>query len=175
MIKLKQSFINRFLDIYNSIPLNSNGEKLWPNACNRQGYGVFTASLEGGGRKQFLCHNLAWILLVGDIPKGLVVRHKNDNPTDCCISNLELGTAVENHSDMLSRNRVNLEANRKNMEKAKIKAAQLHRRFLLSDLVYIKKLREEGCTYAEIAVKYGVSQSTIYNICSNKFYKHLKY
>lgn len=174
-MKLKQSSINRFLEIYNSIPVNSKGEKLWPHACNRKGYGVFTASLEGGGRKQFHSHRLAWLLIVGAVPEGYVVRHKNDNPRDCFVNNLELGTIKDNHDDTLIRNRINLEANRRNAVKAKEKSAILRRRFSQKDLEIIKKLHSEGHTYLDLSIKYGVSQTTVYNICKNKFYKHLNY
>lgn len=63
-------------------------------------YGSFTIQ-EDGGVKTHLAHRLAWTLLVGPIPKGLVVDH--GNPERGCLnrgcgepSHLELVTQAEN-------------------------------------------------------------------------------
>ena len=44
-------------------------------------------------------------LKYGDIPNGMVVRHKCDNPSCCNIEHLELGTQYDNVQDMIKRNR----------------------------------------------------------------------
>ena len=41
----------------------------------------------------------------GEIPKGMVIRHKCDNPSCCNIEHLELGTQKQNVQDMLERGR----------------------------------------------------------------------
>lgn len=41
----------------------------------------------------------------GDIPKGMVIRHKCDNPYCCNIDHLEIGTPWDNVHDMIDRGR----------------------------------------------------------------------
>ena len=39
----------------------------------------------------------------GEIPKGMVIRHKCDNPNCCNIEHLEIGTQKDNIEDMIKR------------------------------------------------------------------------
>ena len=41
----------------------------------------------------------------GEIPKGMVIRHKCDNPWCCNIEHLEIGTQYDNIQDMIKRGR----------------------------------------------------------------------
>lgn len=41
----------------------------------------------------------------GEIPKGMVVRHKCDNPSCCNVEHLEIGTKKDNVQDMVNRGR----------------------------------------------------------------------
>ena len=41
----------------------------------------------------------------GLIPKGMVIRHKCDNPSCCNIEHLEIGTRYDNVQDMIKRGR----------------------------------------------------------------------
>ena len=41
----------------------------------------------------------------GDIPKGMVIRHKCDHPYCCNIEHLEIGTRLDNVRDMIERGR----------------------------------------------------------------------
>lgn len=46
-----------------------------------------------------------YMLKYGDIPKGMVIRHKCDNPYCCNIEHLEIGTPKDNVRDMIERGR----------------------------------------------------------------------
>ena len=41
----------------------------------------------------------------GEIPNGMVIRHKCDNSYCCNINHLEIGTQLDNVRDMINRNR----------------------------------------------------------------------
>lgn len=55
--------------------------------------------------KRMNAHRAAWILANGDIPEGMVVRHKCDNRACVALPHLELGTASDNQLDSVIRNR----------------------------------------------------------------------
>ena len=67
---------------------------------SKQGYGRFMIK-----RKKHLAHRWAYEQQVGEIPEGLVVRHKCDNPSCVNIDHLELGTHKDNTLDAITRGR----------------------------------------------------------------------
>lgn len=72
----------------------------WSANSYSNGYGQF--QLNG---KPHLAHRIAYELVNGPIPKGLVVRHKCDNPSCIKPEHLELGTQFDNIRDMVKRGR----------------------------------------------------------------------
>jgi hypothetical protein len=61
-----------------------------------------TQDLQG---KSWRASRLIWTSAHGDIPPGLVVRHKCDNSKCVNIDHLEIGTPKENSQDIIRRNR----------------------------------------------------------------------
>ena len=50
-------------------------------------------------------HRYVWEEYNGRIPKGMVVRHKCDNPACMRLNHLEIGTVADNNRDMTERGR----------------------------------------------------------------------
>jgi hypothetical protein len=74
----------------------------WKAGVFSYGYGAFYFR-----QKQQKASRVAWILKKREIPDGLFVLHKCDNPP-CCNSNHHfLGTQLDNMRDMISKNRQN--------------------------------------------------------------------
>lgn len=72
----------------------------------RNGYGRITiGSRKDGSRKSVCAHRLSYILSKGDIPNGMEVCHKCDNP--CCINpdHLFAGTRQDNVDDREAKHR----------------------------------------------------------------------
>jgi len=76
---------------------------LWDGNTNRDGYGVIGSGTRKG--RMLLAHRVAYELLVGLIPAGLLVLHRCDNPP--CINpvHLFLGTQAVNIADMVAKGR----------------------------------------------------------------------
>ena len=53
--------------------------------------------------KRWMTHRLSYILFHGDIPEGMLVRHKCDNKLCYNPDHLELGTASDNQKDRAER------------------------------------------------------------------------
>jgi hypothetical protein len=78
---------------------------------------VFTGGKDKGGYGQCHCakvakeakvtraHQLAWFMMNGEIPSGMMVCHKCDNPSCCNPNHLFLGTAQDNNNDMWVKGR----------------------------------------------------------------------
>jgi hypothetical protein len=77
---------------------------LWNASVHTNGYGKFSAGLgKNGGWEN--AHRVSYRLTKGEIPEGLVVRHKCD--VRLCVNpdHLELGTKSDNAQDMMKRGR----------------------------------------------------------------------
>lgn len=112
----------------------------WTGALNRSGYGQFAIAYKPHG-----AHRAAWIFANGDIPKGLHVLHKCDNP--CCVrpDHLFLGSHSDNVQDA--------------MNKGRITSGEDHHAVKLSDKEVrdIRKSYAQGCsTQVTLAKEYGI-------------------
>jgi hypothetical protein len=75
---------------------------------HKEGYG--TMSYRGKGHR---AHVLAFKLMRGPVPSGMVVMHMCDNPPCCNPAHLKLGTRAENNKDMHAKGRSNYSKARK--------------------------------------------------------------
>lgn len=78
----------------------TDGCWIWSGSVQKAGYGVVAFN-----RKCILAHRLSWMAHNGDIPKGLFVCHKCDNPPCINPDHLFLGTALDNANDRDSKHR----------------------------------------------------------------------
>jgi hypothetical protein len=73
---------------------------LWTGQISNYGYGIARLN-----NKPIRAHRLAYIETYGEIPKGLLVRHRCDNRACVNPEHLELGTNKDNSEDMVQRQR----------------------------------------------------------------------
>lgn len=72
----------------------------WSACRDKQGYGEFRFKM-----KKYKAHRFSWKVSFGDIPKGILVCHKCDNPSCVNPQHLFLGTQLDNIRDMVAKGR----------------------------------------------------------------------
>lgn len=72
----------------------------WQKTTNEHGYGIIRYR-----KKNWRAHRLVWTLTRGDVPNGLDVCHKCDNPRCCEPGHLFLGSRTDNMRDCASKGR----------------------------------------------------------------------
>lgn len=140
---------------------------LWKASTYRDGYGMFGKTEGPKQPKNYRAHRMAWILTYGDIPDGLYVCHRCDNRLCCNPTHLFLGTAKENHQDMLNKNRQTKIGARGELNgSAKLTEA---------DVIEIRR-RYVPYKYGSprLAKEYGVTKGAIEFIVHGHTWKHIK-
>ena len=127
----------------------------WLAGKNKKGYGQFHIS-----RKQLGAHRVSWELTNSEIPEGLCVLHRCDNPGCVNPDHLFLGTAQDNSDDKISKGR-----------DSRLKGEDLPQ----SKLTW-KDVREIRSIYPlltqqQLATAYGVGQASIWEIVHNMRWK----
>lgn len=94
-------------------------------------------------------HRLAYSLFVGEIPEGLLVCHKCDNPCCCNPEHLFLGTDAANMQDKVTKGRCS-------------KGLALPQTKVTEDMKsQMMKLKSQGLSTREIGTRLGVSNATV--------------
>lgn len=132
----------------------------WTAGRYRNGYGQFGVGTFAAQVKVY-AHRMAYELLVGPIPDGLLVCHRCDNRTCCNPAHLFLGTYADNNRDCQRKGR------KPHGETASFS--------ILTDekVRAIRTRRAAGETGRALAVEYGVSGATICNVFRGKTWRHL--
>ncbi len=134
----------------------------WKAHLNNKGYGVL-----GVGRELMLAHRISWTIENGEIPAGMEILHRCDNP--CCVNpnHLISGTHHENILDMLRKGRY---------KKSFIFRGESHTEAKLrnEDIPEIRRLFDQGIPTRTIAKKYNVDSKTIWSVGKRISWTHIK-
>lgn len=106
-------------------------------------------------------HRLAWMLMRGDIPKGLQLRHLCHNKICINTEHLMPGTSQENIQDNVIAGR-----QAKGEKHGKTKYTE-------KEIKIIRKLRAIGTTQRKVANIFGTGKTTIANIEHRRVWRHV--
>lgn len=132
---------------------------IWKAGVSKYGYGAV-----GKRRWSSTAHRVAYEIANGEIPKGMLVRHKCDNPPCVNPAHLELGTHADNTHDMVVRGRTNNQRGEK-AHGAKLTNAQAQE-------MRARYRTQSGPSQATLAAEYGVSSHCVFRVLHNRTYKH---
>lgn len=111
------------------------------------------------GGRLILAHRLAYSLIKGPIPEGMVVRHACDNPPCCNPAHLAIGTPADNSRDMTERRRA---ARLFKISTTKLTDDQVR------ELV---RRRRAGESSAVLADEFGVTRGYVNDLAAGRAYR----
>lgn len=128
----------------------------WNAGIQSKGYGSFGMRPS----KTALAHRVAYVHFVGEIPDGMIVMHKCDNPLCCNPNHLRVGTIAENNLDSMQKGRA-----AKGERNGQSKLTEL-------EVIEIRELSDsEEMTIRELARQYRMSYTGIRNIVKGKYWE----
>lgn len=137
----------------------------WEWTGSKRGeYGrMIIGSRTDGTRRSASAHRVSYELAYGEIPNGMEICHKCDNP--CCVNPIHLfaGTRKDNIDDRERKGRNNPPKGEKH---AKAKLTEV-------DVLIIRTKRLQGVSFGKLAEEYGVCKKTIQDAVSGKNWSYL--
>lgn len=134
---------------------------IWPLSTISDGYGRLRV-----GKKIIQTHRLAYEKRIKEIPEGLKVCHKCDNPPCMNYRHLFLGTVLDNKLDEVNKKR-NVHGERH--PHAKLTEAQV----LDIRARYVLDLKNRAPRQKLLAIEFGVGQDVISAIVRRETWKHI--
>lgn len=108
-------------------------------------------------------HRVSWILQNGEIPDGLCVLHRCDNPLCVNPSHLFLGTQRANMRDKVAKGRANTPKG----------VACKNSKLTDDDVREIRKLIDAGYTHRYIGQMFGISNVAVSYIRNKRTWNHI--
>ena len=119
--------------------------------------------------KNYLVHRLVLLAFVGQCPKGMETRHLDGNPTNNHLINLKWGTAKENQQDSIRHGTKSNPPQRDNRGERNGQA-----KLIKKQILEIRKLyKTTKYTQESLAIKFNVTQQTIFDIISRRSWRHI--
>lgn len=126
---------------------------LWQGSHHKDGYGNFSGHSGGA-------HRVAWKLINGPIPPGLLVCHRCDVRRCVNPSHMFLGTHLDNTRDMIAK------ARQKPPHGERLPQSKL-------SVEKVRAIRASTEPAQMLAARYGVTRLTIYGVRQRRSWTHV--
>jgi HNH endonuclease len=156
---------------WSKVAITNNPDNCWEWQAARtdKDYGHFMVGGRKGGTEK--THRVAWCLTYGQIPDGLWVLHKCDNPPCCNPKHLFLGTSDDNIRDMVSKRR-NSTGEQHGLNH--IGELNVNSKLTADKVRYIRCRYASGdVNFTELGREMCVNRSTIAGIVKQRLWKHI--
>jgi Predicted transcriptional regulator len=114
---------------------------------------------------RYYAHRLAWLVFVGEIPRGLFVCHKCDVRNCANWNHLFLGTFADNMNDMWVKGR--------GVSNYAVGSKHPTAKVTESDVEKIRQLYKRGMFQVKIAKMFGISQARVSLIVRGEAWRHV--
>ena len=158
---MKKTLMERFMA---KLPTDRTEDGCWEWAAyrDRDGYGTF--SIQVG---TFLAHRVSYMLFIGEIPDGMHVCHRCDNPPCVNPKHLFIGTRSDNMRDMAAKGRGARPPIALGSKNGKSKLTELDVR----KIIELSQMHTQ--TRRQIAQMFGVNRATVDGIVNGRTWKHV--
>lgn len=159
-------------NFWSNVDTTSDGCWLWSGSVGRNGYGKLNYKY-----KTLSAHRVAFSLLVGEIPDGLIVLHKCDNKHCVRPDHLFLGNATDHVANMIRKGRHGhgeTHWSKKRPELIPQGQDRFQAKLKDSDIADICAMRcVAGKSYEEIGAAYGIMPATVSAITHGRGWSHV--
>lgn len=147
---------------------------IWTGKKNDHNYGLLSDSRVKTG-KFIRAHRLSYELHLGEIPPGLLVLHQCDNRLCCNPSHLRLGTHKDNGREASERGRLPVGSSSVSSKLTDVQVKDIRAKYKYREVIIQRITDESGCivTLQQLADKYKVNGTTIFQILNGRSWKHL--
>lgn len=124
---------------------------LWTGWKSAKGYGQLSS-----GARRYKAHRLAWQMENGEIPDGMMVCHRCDNPSCVNTRHMWVGSHEENMADMILKGRSPRSVGPRNGQ-AKLSSEQV---------AELRRRRSAGESVGALAREFGVCDRHVWMIAT---------
>lgn len=147
---------------------------LWLASKRHKGYGAFCFTRAGkviNGR----AHRISYEIHTGEVPQGLMVLHRCDNPACLNPAHLFLGTGQENVDDMMQKGRHVSGSTHIPANLCEYKRGNAHHAARLTPEIVraIRRDWQDGYSVSELNARYGTTGTHAWKIATGKLWRHV--
>lgn len=168
-LKGKETYCSAKCNLLGSIEKNENDCWIWQK-CTTKGYGNITHK-----GKWYAAHRLSYLIFRGEIPEGMHVCHKCDEPLCINPDHLWAATNKENHLDKISKGR-SFDIRPVRAKSKQMRRGENHGQAKLrdEDVKIIKSMLKNRSPISHVCEKFKASYGCIYAIKQGLTWKHVE-